>query len=920
MGGGQPLEREAVLAAIGDLVNGARTGRGGALFVIGAAGLGKTTCVSQATALATPALRVGVGRGDVMETSLPFGVFTSALGAVGCPDLFMAGTVGAGLGDVRAARFYGVLRWLRETSGPVLLALDDLHWADPDSLALLSFLCRRVAGLPVAILGTLRPWPPGAHDLAHALVYDGYAGVQRLAPLSEDAVAALLTARLGCPVPEAVSRTAAGLCAGNPLLLEQIAASLHQRGQTDALFGVDKAVGAEGIVLTRFAGLPAAALQVAQAASVLGTWFRPAVAMEVAGLDERQAGTALEALCRSGLVHAETATTAGFVHPLFGQSLYHDLAPPVRAQLHARAFTMLCAHGLEAEAVEHAIRADLVGEQAAIMVVERAGRAALAAGALGTAVDRLQAAVRLAGDRTSPALLLALGEALVVGGRPTEAIDVYERLRTQTDVDTADRVQTLRMLGRALFVTAAHDQAIQRYTEAAALAEACGETTVAEVLVGDVVAFVFTLGPTYSLPLATRAYQLTRSASGPLRRQATGVWGLVALLAGDLSGLRACNAAARELMRESAEPPEVRWGNGPLGAFALAALFTEHFADAEHALAIVLATADRIGAAEATATHLIIKAVLATRQGRLADALAWVDDASVLAELMPYRKGSTGFVKAEILLLMDRLAECAAWCQRTEAIAAAARQSYVLLRLWHVRAQLLLHAGDHAGACGLYERIEALTTRIGLAEPCAVPWARHALISYLASDRLDDAHRVIDWLEQGAARLPCRWPRIAAATGRAGLAEASGDFEVAEQHHQAALALHQHVELPVEHVETLLGYGTFLRRRGQPARSRPYLSEALVIAEKCEATWLADQARAELAIAGGRRRRVREDPTRLTPQERRVARLAAAGHSNKAIAGQLSLSTKTIEYHLAQVYTKLGITSRRQLMTGHHDL
>jgi DNA-binding NarL/FixJ family response regulator len=98
------------------------------------------------------------------------------------------------------------------------------------------------------------------------------------------------------------------------------------------------------------------------------------------------------------------------------------------------------------------------------------------------------------------------------------------------------------------------------------------------------------------------------------------------------------------------------------------------------------------------------------------------------------------------------------------------------------------------------------------------------------------------------------------------------------------------------------------------------LAQALKIAEQCEATWLADQAREELTIAGGRRRRACQDPTRLTAQEQRVARLTAAGYSNKAIAAQLFLSPKTIEYHLAQVYTKLCITSRRQLMTGHYDL
>lgn len=918
--GGKLLERETVLDAISELLDGARARRGGALFVVGEVGLGKTSCLDQATVLAAPAIRVGVGRGDVMETSLPFGVFTAALGALGCRDLLIAPPVGAGFGDVRAARFYGVLRWLQDSAGPVLLALDDLHWADPDSLALLSFLCRRLVELPVAMLGTLRPWPPAAHELVNALVYDSYASQQRLAPLSENAAATLLAARLGDPVAETVACSAAALCGGNPLLLEQVAASIGRRGRQEALIGVDPVIGAEGIVLTRFAGLPAAALKTARAASVLGTRFRPALATVVAGLDSQQAEAALSALCGSGLVRAETDATARFVHPLFGQSLYHDLAAPVRARLHARAFAALCEYGLEAEAVEHAIRADLIGDQTAITVVERAGRAAMAAGALGTAAEHLRAAVRLAGDRASPALSLALGEALVVGGQPAEAIGVYEQLRIRADLDITARVQTLRMLGRALFLTAGQDEATEPFAQAAALAETCSETTLAELLIGEEALGLATLGPAHSLPLAKRAYELTRTAPGPLRCYAAGVWGLVVLLTGEPAGLTACETAARELMTESGESAEVRWGYGPLAAFAFASLFTERFADAEHALAIALATADRIGAIEAAAWHMIIKALLATRQGRLAEALTWVDRASPVAELIPYRQGSAGYVKAEVLLLMGRLAECADWCRRIEPTATARRHSFALLRLWHVRAQLLHDAGDHAGACALYEQIMQLTNRMGIAEPCAIPWARHALISYLASERHDDARRVIDWLERGAVRLPCRWPRIAAAIGRAGLAEAGGNTEAADSHYRDALDLHRHVELPVEQVETLLAYGTFLRRSGQPIQARPHLAQALKIAENCEARWLADRARIELVIAGGRRRRAREDPARLTAQEQRVARLAAAGHSNKTIASQLFLSTKTVEYHLARIYTKLGISSRRELMTGHYDI
>ena len=120
-------------------------------------------------------------------------------------------------------------------------------------------------------------------------------------------------------------------------------------------------------------------------------------------------------------------------------------------------------------------------------------------------------------------------------------------------------------------------------------------------------------------------------------------------------------------------------------------------------------------------------------------------------------------------------------------------------------------------------------------------------------------------------------------------------------------------------VETLLAYGAFLRRRGSLSQARPVLGKAAALAEANHAGWLLELVREELAVAGGRRRRSREDATRLTIQEERVARLAAAGHSNRTIAAELTLSVKTIEYHLQQIYAKLGISSRRQLMTGQHD-
>jgi DNA-binding CsgD family transcriptional regulator len=212
--------------------------------------------------------------------------------------------------------------------------------------------------------------------------------------------------------------------------------------------------------------------------------------------------------------------------------------------------------------------------------------------------------------------------------------------------------------------------------------------------------------------------------------------------------------------------------------------------------------------------------------------------------------------------------------------------------------------------------MEATTSKVGIGEPCVVPWAGHAIAAYIGCGREDDARRLITWLEESSERLPCRWPRIAAARGGARLAEAAGDHAAAETLFGRALELHDGVDLPLERFQTLLEHGRFLRRAGQPGRARPLLAEALGLAEASGADWLASQARDELRVAGGRRRRRDEQPGRLTAQERRVAESAARGATNPEIARQLYLSVSTVETHLEHVYAKLGIRSRRELMTG----
>jgi len=121
-------------------------------------------------------------------------------------------------------------------------------------------------------------------------------------------------------------------------------------------------------------------------------------------------------------------------------------------------------------------------------------------------------------------------------------------------------------------------------------------------------------------------------------------------------------------------------------------------------------------------------------------------------------------------------------------------------------------------------------------------------------------------------------------------------------------------ETPLKYARVLADWGAALRRAGYRADACRALEEAFPIADRCGALPLASYITDELAAAGrSTRSRGRHGPESLTPSERRIAALAAAGHTNREIAEQLFVTVKNVEGHLAAAFRKLGITSRRQL-------
>ena len=340
----------------------------------------------------------------------------------------------------------------------------------------------------------------------------------------------------------------------------------------------------------------------------------------------------------------------------------------------------------------------------------------------------------------------------------------------------------------------------------------------------------------------------------------------------------------------------------------------EHLADAQHAYDVALHASEQLGASSYRTFIRINYVDTLARQLRVDEALELLhqseEDAALAAAAAPFHAAA----RALLLQLAGRLDECDATVDAMEPVVSLLGAWLASLWFSYLRGWRLVVEGRPDDACAIYADMEATMLRVGAGEPCEVPWAGHALAAYVATGRVHDASRVIGWLEKQAEGLPCRWPRIAAATGRARLAEAAGDHEAADDLFQRAVHLHEEVDIPLERVQTLLEYGKYLRRAGQPARARPLLAEALQMAEDGGAAWIAAQAQDELHIAGGRRRRARGEPTRLTPQEERVASLAATGATTKQIADQLYVSTSTVDTHLEHIYSKLGIHSRRELM------
>jgi DNA-binding CsgD family transcriptional regulator len=923
-------ERSDALSWLDPLLDRLCDGRGGSVFVVAEAGLGKTTVLRQSEMRATSwaqsrmgGCRVGRAEGRLFGPEQPFRFADQIFASLGV-DVTLGAT--GSQPEARPNRFLSALHALDDCSSrsPLLLFLDDLHWADLDSLAILEFLCRQISTRPVAMIGTLRPWPAAAMDAGRRLELDGLASSHHLEPLSPEASIELLSSRVSPDVGTEVLAQALSSCNGNRLLIEEVARSLIGGWRVPAIEPVSGVRRA--LLLRKFAGVSDDTFRFLRAASALGETFWPSVAARMVGFDAPRTDIALEEAGAAGIFETQ-GVSVRFVHPILRSALYDAIPDPLRNELHEAAFRAIrFAGGGAAEAAEHAVAAGLTDE-VAYSVMRRAGQEALGSGSWADARRLLGHAVRAAGEHAGPDMIREAAEADVADGSPREAVDRLQAILSRPDVEGLQRGRALVVLGEAQLSLGKVKTAVECFEDAARILEPVDRGLSVDALLRCAFNRFF-VGPRESLAFSERALALSQGMGRGIHLQIDAARGYGAMMLGSNEGFELLARTAATIENDSTVFDDsgdgAWWCEGawwPLVWCSSGATFSEQFAAAQRAFELGFSAAERRGWPGAMGAHLVIRIDLMIRQGQLDEAELELDRLESLVAQAPVLGPVTMVMRTGIDVELGRLVEAETGCRKLERILEAIEHPPPTLALWvmRIRGKLDLAQGRTAEACAAFERAELTAVSSGVVEPCIVPWWMPALDGYRQAGRLSDLKRVVTWLEEVSRGLPCRWPRAGALAGRAMLDERAGDLVSANRNFERARAEMERVQMPLERAALLVWYGAFLRRQGDLTSARPVLSTAFRLADSRGAGLCASEARSELRQAGGRLSRASRDSESLTQRESQVALLASAGRTSSQIAEELGIATRTVEHHLESVYRKKGVRTRRELMRKKYE-
>ena len=934
---GTLLEREQELDRLRALLGTAVGGHGGAALLEGPAGIGKSSLIAAARALAAEHdVECVAARGGELERDFAYGVVRQLLeprlmrasaeertamlqGAAGLaaplvglkPELPPERYRGALGDDPTAAALHG-LYWLTANlaaGAPLLVAVDDLHWCDTASARFLLYLARRVHELPILLLGATRP-PAEAHapELIEALAADPVVRRMEPAPLSLPAVAGLVRADLGAEASDEFCRTCHATTGGNPFLVRAVvdAAAGAELEPSAAQANRLPEVGSRAVaraVRHRLAGLGPEALALARAVAVLGTNAELRSACHLAELDERAAIAAADALVGAQVLAA--GTPLEFVHPIVRTAVHEGIPDSERAARHALAARLAHDDGADPERVApHLLAAQPRGDAWVVDVLRAAAAHSIHQGAPEAAVRYLRRALGEPPDPgLRPELLADLGKAEVRAALPDEGVDHLRRALAETP-DPRRRAEMAHDLALGLIAPGRYVEAAAMLDEAADAA-ATVDPELARRIVAELVAGARLVAET--LPLAKA--RLSR-LSLPIAGDTPGERMLLATLAHQrlLDGGTAAEAV--ELAARSVDGGLVAEQSGDSGlvldaAFALIA--GGDFERAERAIDEALTDVRRRGSVIGFARESCMRALLNLQRGALAEAESDAR-ATIEAAWEPgYRIARMAYGP-----LVDALVELGRLAEAERALAAIGLDgeipdAYMLNFVLLARARLRRAAGLVDAAVADLEELAERERKWRADNPGVFPWRSELALA------LGDGERGAPLAGEELA-LARRFG-TAGAIGRAqrGVGLTIGGEEGLGALRESAATL-EGSPWRLEHARSLIELGAALRRSGRRSPAREPLHAGMELAHRCGAVPLVERARQELLATGARPRRImRTGVDALTASERRVARMAADGLTNREIAQALFVTMRTVEVHLTHAYQKLDISSRDEL-------
>ncbi|MFJ9822325.1 AAA family ATPase [Streptomyces sp. NPDC101151] len=881
------------------------------VVVEGDPGVGKTALLRRAAAELERDFSLWWASCDPAEEDLRFGVvqqWARRMHAQAAESPLLTGVAQGGVAGVSAVEAGAELLLVLSEEAerrPILLVVDDLQWADEASLRVLRILVRRWWRERLVLLLSSRSGQGAAHDarddIERLITQAKHGQVLQLGGLSVDDVGALARQVAATELEPAALRRLHQHTGGSPLHLHSLLADASAEELTDTSLRLPVPRSLADTVERQLQRLEPESRRLLEALAVLGTKVPLALAAKVANVANPSA--ALGSVLSTGLVQwwpAQPTTPVRMEHALKRQAVYQAMTPQQRHALHTAAAPLVDVAGSWAHKVAAASRTD---PQLADELEQEAGRQA-AAGQSARAANLLMWAAGLSDTRTSRErrlltatthLLVASdtlrGEALDDAARdcsPSPARDcVLGRLASaRGDFATAERLLT-----RAL---ATSDTNLEPHTVA-----------LSSTWLGSI--YVWRDEGDKALPLLDQALKL-----GLPSPHGTAWARYMYVLA--FSWVHGGERALRELIAQVPLLPEspeqtALQDTGLLRARGIMRLCAADFRKSNRDLTVLTRRQRNGQLADVRAADYVL---LAAGQWFLGD---W-DDAVINAEHAttlevtdgPLSGRAKGHAMAAVVTGGQGKWDLAR--QHHQISRDTVRESALATDAWWSNwAQAWISHAQDAPAATARVLQPMLDRRAGVclaAMPMWLPLLAEAQI------RLGDFDRAEDTLEElrTHASNPHYQQVISWLTGLR--AYAGHDYDTAQTAFEQGLALPADLGAPLYQAMLRHDYARLLLETGRPKEAIPHLRTVHGFYAGIGAVPYAERVAADLDTCGITRLQ-RASAVHLTEREHTIARLAAQGMTNGEIARKLYVSAKTVEYHLGRVYTKLSLTSRRQL-------